>query len=160
MGLKRSIIQNHVKSTKHMAWKMRLERKEARERDTSEALHRHDKTVNQKGASLPASQRVYRVKVAMAFLKAGVPFEKVDCFRELLEENVYRLVDKRHQLDLVPFILKEEQAYVKAEIPDKIFQLYSTAHHGLGRCWWWWFVLSRNRELNSALYVLSFWRRA
>ena len=59
VGLKRSIIQNHVKSTKHMAGKMRLERKEARERDISEALHRHDKTVNQKGATLPASQRVY-----------------------------------------------------------------------------------------------------
>ena len=63
--------------------------KEARERDITEALHRHDKTVNQKGATLPDSQRVYRVKVAMAFLKAGVPFEKVDCFRELLEENAY-----------------------------------------------------------------------
>ena len=85
----------------------------------SEALHRHDKTVNQKGATLPDSQCVYRVKVAMAFLKAGVPFQKVDCFRELLEENAYRLVDKRHLLDLVPFILKEEQAYVKAEIADK-----------------------------------------
>ena len=55
----------------------------------------------------------------MAFLKAGVPFEKGDCFRELLEKNAYRLVDKRHLLDLVPFILKEEQAYVKAEIADK-----------------------------------------
>ena len=110
VGLKRSIIQNHVKNTKHMAGKMRLEHKEARERDISEALHRYDKTFNQKGATLPASQCVYRVKVAMAFLKAGVPFEKVDCLRELLEENAYRLVDKRHLLDLVPFILKEEQA--------------------------------------------------
>ncbi len=52
-------------------------------------------------------------------MRAGVPFDKLECFRELLEENAFRLVDKRYLLDLIPFILKEEQAYVRQEIADK-----------------------------------------
>ena len=50
---------------------------------------------------------------------AGVPFEKIECFRELLEESTFRLVDKRYFLDLIPFVLKEEQACLKQEVADK-----------------------------------------
>ena len=121
LGLKRSVVQGHIKSTKHADGKKRLECKEAREKDISVALRKHDQEVHQKGETLPESQRVYRVKVATAFLRAGVPFEKVECFRELLEENAFRLVDKRYLLDLIPFILKEEQARIaglQAELPS------------------------------------------
>ena len=119
LGLKRSVIQAHMKSAKHADGKKRVERKEAREKDISEALRKHDQEVHQKGETLSESQRVYRVKVATAFLRAGVPFEKLEYFRELLEENAFRLVDKRYLLDLVPFILKEEQACIRQEIADK-----------------------------------------
>ena len=104
LGSKRSVIQGHVKAAKHADGKRRLERKEVRERDITVALRKHGDVVHQlqKGETLPESQRVYRVKVATALLCAGVPFEKVDCFRELLEENSFRLVDKRYLLDLIP----------------------------------------------------------
>ena len=110
----------------------RIERKEARERDIAEALKRHDQTIRQKGDTLPESQRIYRVKVAMTFLRAGVPFEKIDCFRELLEENAFRLVDKRYLLDLVPFILNEEKARIKAEIADKYLSVIFDGTSRLG----------------------------
>ena len=119
LGLKRSVVQAHIKAAKHADGKKRLERKEAREKDISEALRKHDQEVHQKGETLPELQRVYRVKVATAFLRAGVPFEKLEYFRELFEENAFRLVDKRYLLDLVPFILKEEQACIRQEIADK-----------------------------------------
>uniref|UniRef100_A0A1X7TYX4 Uncharacterized protein n=1 Tax=Amphimedon queenslandica TaxID=400682 RepID=A0A1X7TYX4_AMPQE len=50
---------------------------------------------------------------------AGVPFNKLDSFKELLEETGYRLTDKRFMLDLIPFVLKEEETTNKAMLKDK-----------------------------------------
>ncbi len=43
---------------------------------------------------------------------------KISCFRDLLEENAYRLTDRRSMFDYIPFILKEEEARMRAEIQD------------------------------------------
>ena len=40
----------------------------------------------------------------------------MEIFRELLEENAYRLSDCRHVSDLVPFIISQEQEDLKQEI--------------------------------------------
>ena len=48
-----------------------------------------------------------------------MPLSKIDCFRDLLEENAYRLSNRCYMSDLVPFILKEEQCRIKHEIADK-----------------------------------------
>ena len=53
------------------------------------------------------------------FLRAGVPLRKLDHFRELLEESALRICDRRYMLDLIPFVLKEEQQCVKQEIDSK-----------------------------------------
>uniref|UniRef100_A0A1X7U381 DUF4371 domain-containing protein n=1 Tax=Amphimedon queenslandica TaxID=400682 RepID=A0A1X7U381_AMPQE len=132
IGLKRSVIQNHVKSLKHKRGQERLRVKEARERDLADALKRHDQQISQAGDTLPEAQRIFRVKVAMTFLRAGVPFEKVFYFRELLEESAYRLVDKRHLLDIIPFILKEEKAQIKKEIEDKFVSVIFDGTSRLG----------------------------
>ena len=60
------------------------------------------------------------MKVASTYLCAGVPLDNLVYFRELLEENVFCLVDKRYLLDLVTLILKEEQACKRLEIADKL----------------------------------------
>ena len=44
---------------------------------------------------------------------------KIDCFRDILEEHAYRLTDRRRMLDLVPFILKDEQEKLKDEISGR-----------------------------------------
>ena len=87
--------------------------------DIASALKRYDESVNPKGQTLPEEHRVYRVKVATAFLKAGVPFAKLECFRDILEENAFRLTDPRHMLHLVPFILEEEKSKIREEIKGK-----------------------------------------
>ena len=51
-----------------------------------------------------------------AFLKAGVPLNKMESFRDLLEENAFRLTDRHHMHDYVPFILKEEESRIHSEI--------------------------------------------
>lgn len=45
-----------------------------------------------------------------------MPLNKLDCFRDILEENAYRLTDRRYMTDLV---LKEEQSRIQGEIAGK-----------------------------------------
>ena len=52
------------------------------------AMKNCDREVHPKGEMLSDNQRVFRLKVFKTFLKAGVPFHKVDDFRELLEATI------------------------------------------------------------------------
>lgn len=90
-----------------------------REQDIADALARHNNEVHLRGETLPIQQQVYHVKVVTALLRAGIPLSKLDSFRDILEENAYRLTDRRHMFDLVPFILKEEEARIKNDIAGK-----------------------------------------
>lgn len=44
---------------------------------------------------------------------------KLDILRDILEEKALRLADTRHMLDLIPFILDEEQEMIREEIKGK-----------------------------------------
>ena len=90
---------------------------EKREQDIVQELQKHE--CHLRGERLPIEQLVYRVKVVRAFLRAAVPLNKLDGFRDLLEENAYRLTDRRYITDLVPFILKEEQHRIQNEISGR-----------------------------------------
>ena len=72
-----------------------------------------------RGETLPESQQVYRVKVVMAFPKAGMPLSKIESFRSILEENSFRLTDRRSMHDYVPFVLKEEENRIRSEISGR-----------------------------------------
>ena len=52
-------------------------------------------------------------------MRAAVRLSKVDAFRDLLEENSFRLTDRRHMCDHIPFIITQEKADIKAEIVGK-----------------------------------------
>ena len=119
LGLKRSTIQNHIRSKKHENSKRALEVKLKREQDIADSLARHNSEVHLRGETLPMQQQVYRVKVVTALLRAGIPLSKLDSFRDILEENAYRLTDRQHMFDLVPFTLKEEEARLKNEVNGK-----------------------------------------
>ena len=95
LSTKLSVLRYHLKSKKHADPTKKRDRMEARERDIAQALVVHDKT-HPRGETIPTTQRVYRVKVVTTFLKAGIPLNKIDCFRDLLEEHAYRLTDRRH----------------------------------------------------------------
>ena len=46
----------------------------------------------------------------MESMRSGIPVEKLGCpeWQSLLEENGYRLTDKRHMMDLLPFVSVSE----------------------------------------------------
>ena len=119
LRIKSSSVRNHLRSSKHLEGKKRLDRKEAREQDIAQALERYNSERHPRGETLPESQQVFRVKVVRTFLAAGVPLSKLCIFRELLEENGFRLSDRCFMFDLVPFILKEEEDCLKQELQGK-----------------------------------------
>ncbi len=119
LSLISSVINNHIKSAKHLAGKERLKSKEKSEQDIAESLKASDQVSHPVGETLPQDQRVYRVKVVTAFLRAAIPLFKLDSLRELLEENGYRLSDRRHMTDIVPLIFSQEQARIKEELSGK-----------------------------------------
>ena len=119
VALKKSIIDLHCRSEKHTRGKIKLATKEKREQDIVKALGAYDKEIHPVGESLPTDQRVFRVKVVSTFLKAGVPLNKIDTFRDLLEEGGYRLAGRHPMSDLIPFILSEEKRSLRDEINGK-----------------------------------------
>ena len=54
-------------------------------------LQKCDQEKHPVGINLSDEVRVFRIKVVRSFLKAGVLLAKIDCFREMLEESVFRL---------------------------------------------------------------------
>ena len=56
----------------------------------------------------------------------------MDSFRDLLEENAFRLTDRRNMQDYVPFILKEEETRIHSEIDGQQFSVifYGTSRLG------------------------------
>ena len=119
-----SVIANHLKSTKHQTGKERVAKKERSESDIAEALVTSDKECHPVREKLPPKQRVYHTKVVTAFLRAGVPLTKMTSFRELLEENAFRLSDRRHMSDIILFISSQEQAKIKEELCGKDISVY------------------------------------
>ena len=79
LSLISSVINNHIKSAKHDAGK-----------NIAEALKSSDPVTHLVGETLTQEQRIYRVKVVTAFLRAAIPLNKVESLRDLLEENGFR----------------------------------------------------------------------
>jgi len=71
------------------------------------------------GENLTESTQVFHVKVVSTFLCAGIPLNKLDIFRELLEENGFRLTDKHNMFDSIPFIQKREVDAISEDIKGK-----------------------------------------
>ena len=95
------------------------QKKHSSQLDITEALQQFTDKNHPSGETLPEAQRVFRVQVVVSFLKAGVPLNKLEEFHEMLEQNSYRLADKRDMYNLIPFVFEKEQSTIKAEISGK-----------------------------------------
>ncbi len=104
--MKKSSIEYHIKSQKHISGKKKLALQSKEESTILEALHVYDNRVHPVGDGLPGSTRVYRVK-------AAVPLSKIDLFRGLLG---YALTSSTHLGQLIPFMHQEEMSRIKREI--------------------------------------------
>lgn len=91
VSLKHIIITHHSQSTKH---KQSKERVKVKEKQIADKLVQHNDRMHFRGETFPQEQQVYHIKVVTAFLKAGVPLNKIESFRDILEENAYRFTDR------------------------------------------------------------------
>ena len=119
LSLKSSSQANHLKSQKHKEGKERLKRKEHREQDIANKLKDYNKDTHVVGENIAENTQVFHVKVVSAFLRARVPLNKLEVFREIFEETGYRLTDRRNLHDLIPFIHKQEFKKIREEISGK-----------------------------------------
>ncbi len=87
LNLKANVVKNHQKSDKHKQAKLKLTGKGSWEHNIAIALQNHNKTNHPEGETLPVEQQVYQVTVLTAFLRAGIPLNKLPCFRQLLESS-------------------------------------------------------------------------
>ena len=86
------------------------------------------------GETIAGNMQVFRIKVLSTFLRAGVPLNKLELFRELFEENGYCLTDRRNMYDLIPFVQKREFNIISEKIKGKdlsviLMVLHSWARH-------------------------------
>ena len=108
IAFKATVIQLHLQSAKHLSGKEQLQRNEVQEHYIAQQFATYNKQEHLHGETLPSATQVYHMKVVRTFLHAGVPLNKVDLFRELLEEGGICLAGHKFLSDLVPFIQKQE----------------------------------------------------
>ena len=100
-----------------------------------EALKKFDSEHHPIGEILPDSTHIYRVKVVTAMLKAGIPLNKIDSFRDLLEDHGFSLTSSTNLRQLLPFILQEEMTQLK-EIDGKPVSVILIGQLTYVRQWW------------------------
>ncbi len=106
----------NIKSKKHISSKEHLKKKKSQDVDIAEALKTYNEREHMAGETLDSANQVYRIKVVTTFLKGGVPLNKLDCFRPLLEVNGTRLAGRRTISDFIPFIHERQVSMVADEI--------------------------------------------
>ena len=79
----------------------------------------YERETNPRGETLSELNKLYRIKVVTAFLKSGIPLQKIDGLREVLEAGRYRLTNARGIHDLVPFVRTNEGNKIKEELSEK-----------------------------------------
>ena len=89
--IKKSSVKNHITSEQHKKGKGKLREKTAKEKDLAISLKQFNSVEHLRGETLPEARQVYCMKVLKTFLQAGVPLQKLDAFKELLEESGYCL---------------------------------------------------------------------
>jgi len=97
LSTKASIIKSHVASSKHKSGITKLAQNEKQDANILDAMKKYDELAHPKGETLTEEQHVYIVRVITAFLKAGVPLNKLDNFHDLLEDGGYRLTSSTHE---------------------------------------------------------------
>ena len=96
-----------------------LKERRGKDEDIAKCLKLYDEEQHPSGECLPENQRIYRIKVLSSFLKAGVPLNKLDSFRDVFEEHGYRLACRRMMSDYIPFIRSQEISLIKDEMAQK-----------------------------------------
>ena len=110
LSLKNSSVQKHITSVKQAEKK--AARREKRDMDIIEALKQYGSMFIHQVKIYLRIMRVYHVKVLRTFMNAGIPSNKIDDLRDMLEELAFRLT-RRNPMSDIPFVLSKEKGNSK-----------------------------------------------
>lgn len=124
-------VAQHENTAKH---KGNIEKQERRKARDDGIMHNLDEFfVNHPNvvcATLPQEEKVYRFQVTASFLAAGIPLNKADNLRLLLERSGRSMTDSSHLSGLVPLVEKQEIAQTRKDVAE---QYISICYDGTGR---------------------------
>lgn len=116
VSTKLTTLKTHVRTMKHVAGKKRLECSKVKQTSIAHALKEQDKAAHAVGEMLPEEQRVFRTEVVESFLTGGIPLQKIDHLRRLLEHGRYRLTSSSNMAQLIPVIHRMEMKRLREEL--------------------------------------------
>ena len=110
-------LDTHMQSSQH---KQKLETLQTRMKDDtdlqSELITYYTERPEESGSSTHPKQSVYRLQVVQAFMCAGIPLQKVDMLRPLLERAGFALTGANHLTELIPKVEAIELGRLVAEL--------------------------------------------
>lgn len=117
VAVESTAVNRHLKSAKHTTSVAKRDQKAATDVVLLETISDHFKETNAKGMTLPEQQNLYRVKTLQSLMRAGAPIAYADSLRDQLEgAQGERLTSATNLSQLIPVVLKQEMATIKAEI--------------------------------------------
>lgn len=100
----KSTLQTHVKSQKHRGCKAEHKRKALGKKQMLMDSRNYIKQTNAEGSTLPDKVITFQIKVLKTFMSGGVPVNKIDHFRPLLESNGQSLTGRQHLTHFIPLV--------------------------------------------------------
>ena len=106
IGLKKTIIDNHLKSQRHVSKKPNHFQNQIRDQSIIQMLKTSSLASEfVVGPNVPDSSKLFRYHVVNTCLATGIPLNKLEGrFRELLEEGNSKMTDRSHMSKLIPLI--------------------------------------------------------
>ena len=130
LALKKSIIRDHIASSRHQAGKQKRKDDELRQQRVLQSWESYQEWHGKKkliGTGLsevvPKEQSLRHIDVVRAFLRAGISLAKIDALRPFLESGAEHLTFSTHLSSYIPFILEMEQHLLLEELNDKTIHL-------------------------------------
>ena len=123
VSMKLSSIKHHIDSNKHKVNKEKEAKRVCGDKTLAQQLQAYESETHPRGETLSESHKLYRIKVVTAFLKSGIPLQKVGGLKEVLEIGGYRLTDERGMRDLIPFVRTNEGNKIKEELSGKFVSI-------------------------------------
>lgn len=113
----KSTIDLHVASKTHKEKVEALNARVAADADLrTELITHYTEQPGESGASTHPDEKVFQIRVVESFLRAGIPLQKVDMLRPLLERTGYSLTASTHLSSLIPKVEAMEMARLLAEL--------------------------------------------
>ena len=124
LSLKKSSIDEHVKSSKHTNGDARIAKDKKQSQSIMDCVKRQDVREHPSGSILPVEFRLFRFKIVKCVISGGIPLSKVDILRPLLEKYIHRLTHSVSLREIIPAELEKEREQLLSELESvKVMQL-------------------------------------